>query len=145
MGAKPDLQIVEQRFGLGLSDPRPLIGRFAAPITSLPAAADDPTSINPDSGHQRPPSTPRFAIRIKIKETRSGTPDAHGDDACIDNWLKVLKADIKAIFTAAGQAAKATDYLAGLQANEAAEAAAQAASLFRPLRTCTSASSTVAA
>jgi antirestriction protein ArdC len=44
--------------------------------------------------------------------------------AYIDNWLKVLKADKKAIFTAASQAAKATDYLAGLQATEITEAAA---------------------
>jgi antirestriction protein ArdC len=44
--------------------------------------------------------------------------------AYIDNWLKVLKADKKAIFTAAGQAAKATDYLAGLQATEITEATA---------------------
>jgi len=44
--------------------------------------------------------------------------------AYIDNWLKVLKADKKAIFTTASQAAKATDYLAGLQAAEITEAAA---------------------
>lgn len=44
--------------------------------------------------------------------------------AYLDNWLKVLKADKKAIFTAASQAAKATDYLAGLQATEVTEAAA---------------------
>ena len=44
--------------------------------------------------------------------------------AYLDNWLKVLKADKKAIFTAASQAAKATDYLAGLKAVEINEAAA---------------------
>lgn len=43
--------------------------------------------------------------------------------AYIDNWLKVLKADKKAIFTAASQAAKATDFLAGLQTPEKEEAA----------------------
>jgi len=43
--------------------------------------------------------------------------------AYIDNWLKVLKADKKAIFTAASQAAKATDYLGGLQSAGAEEAA----------------------
>ncbi len=32
----------------------------------------------------------------------------------LDNWLKVLKADNKAIFTAASAAARATDYLPGL-------------------------------
>ncbi|WP_270373648.1 ArdC family protein [Marinicauda sp. Alg238-R41] len=42
--------------------------------------------------------------------------------AYIDHWLRVLKADSKAIFTAAAQAAKASDYLAGLQ--ERSEAAA---------------------
>lgn len=35
--------------------------------------------------------------------------------AYLDSWLKVLKADKKAIFTAASQAARATDFLAGLQ------------------------------
>ncbi len=35
--------------------------------------------------------------------------------AYIDNWLKVLKADKKAIFTAASQAAKAADFLGSLQ------------------------------
>jgi antirestriction protein ArdC len=44
--------------------------------------------------------------------------------AYIDSWLKVLKADKKAIFTAASAAAKATDFLAGLQANDVTEAAA---------------------
>lgn len=44
--------------------------------------------------------------------------------AYIDNWLKVLKADKKAIFTAASQAAKATDYLGGLQSADITEAAA---------------------
>jgi len=43
--------------------------------------------------------------------------------AYIDNWLKVLKADKKAIFTAASQAAKATDFLAGLQSAQKEEAA----------------------
>jgi antirestriction protein ArdC len=42
--------------------------------------------------------------------------------AYIDNWLKVLKADKKAIFTAASQAAKATDYLGGLQSDDFNEA-----------------------
>ena len=44
--------------------------------------------------------------------------------AYIDNWLKVLKVDKKAIFTAASQAAKATDYLGGLQSADITEAAA---------------------
>ena len=44
--------------------------------------------------------------------------------AYIDNWLKVLKADKKAIFTAASQASKATDFLGGLQSTEITEAAA---------------------
>ena len=33
----------------------------------------------------------------------------------IDGWLKALKDDKKAIFTAASQAQKAVDYLHGLQ------------------------------
>jgi antirestriction protein ArdC len=43
--------------------------------------------------------------------------------AYLDHWLKVLKADKKAIFTAASQAAKATDYLAGLRSSDATKAA----------------------
>ena len=34
----------------------------------------------------------------------------------LDNWLRVLKADKKAIFTAASKASQATAYLASLQA-----------------------------
>lgn len=41
----------------------------------------------------------------------------------IDHWLKVLKADKKAIFTAASQAAKAADFLNKLQPRERLEAA----------------------
>jgi antirestriction protein ArdC len=44
--------------------------------------------------------------------------------AYIDNWLSVLKADKKAIFTAASKAAQASDYLAGLQDRGNTEAAA---------------------
>ncbi|WP_244301587.1 zincin-like metallopeptidase domain-containing protein, partial [Stappia sp. P2PMeth1] len=44
--------------------------------------------------------------------------------AYIDNWLKVLKADKKAIFTAASAAAKATDFLGGLHSEDTTEAAA---------------------
>lgn len=43
--------------------------------------------------------------------------------AYIQSWLKVLKADKKAIFTAASQAAKATDFLSGLQAKVPSAAA----------------------
>lgn len=35
----------------------------------------------------------------------------------IDHWLTVMKADKKAIFTAASQAAKACDFMKGLQHN----------------------------
>lgn len=41
----------------------------------------------------------------------------------IDHWLKVLKADKKAIFTAASQAARAADFLKNLQPKERKEAA----------------------
>ncbi|MBA5775652.1 DUF1738 domain-containing protein [Stappia sp. F7233] len=44
--------------------------------------------------------------------------------AYIDNWLKVLKVDKKAIFTAASQAAKATDFLTRLQPADLTAAAA---------------------
>jgi len=40
--------------------------------------------------------------------------------AYVDHWLKVLKADKKAIFTAASQASKAADFLAGLRDKAAA-------------------------
>ena len=44
------------------------------------------------------------------------SPQPRPDHAAyVDHWLKVLKADKKAIFTAASQASKAADYLAGLR------------------------------
>ena len=53
------------------------------------------------------------------------SPQPRTDHAAyVHHWLKLLKADKKAIFTAASQAANATDYLAGLQATETIEAAA---------------------
>ena len=43
------------------------------------------------------------------------TPEPRADHAAyIDHWLRVMKGDKKAIFTAASAAAKASDYLAGL-------------------------------
>lgn len=51
------------------------------------------------------------------------TPELRPDHAqYIDTWLKVLKADKKAIFTAASQAAKAADFLAKLQQPQRAAA-----------------------
>ena len=48
------------------------------------------------------------------------SPQPRPDHAAyVDHWLKVLKADKKAIFTAASQATKAADYLAGLRAEAA--------------------------
>ena len=44
--------------------------------------------------------------------------------AYVANWLAVLTADKKAIFTAASQAAKATDFLGGLQPADITEASA---------------------
>jgi antirestriction protein ArdC len=44
------------------------------------------------------------------------TPEVREDHASyIDNWLKVLKADKRAIFSAASHASKAVDFLHGLQ------------------------------
>ena len=44
------------------------------------------------------------------------SPQPRPDHAAyVDHWLKVLKADKKAIFTAASQASKAADFLAGLR------------------------------
>ena len=46
------------------------------------------------------------------------TPEVRDDHASyIDSWLKVLKHDKRAIFTAASHASKAVDYLHGLQPN----------------------------
>lgn len=46
------------------------------------------------------------------------TPEPRVDHAqYLEHWLKVLKADNRAIFAAAAQASKAVEYLAGLQGN----------------------------
>jgi antirestriction protein ArdC len=48
------------------------------------------------------------------------TPETRDDHAAyIASWLKVLKDDKRAIFTAASHAQKAADYLHGLQLREA--------------------------
>jgi antirestriction protein ArdC len=53
------------------------------------------------------------------------TPELRGDHASyLDHWLKVLKADKRAIFTAAGHAQRAADFLQGLQPVAQTEAAA---------------------
>jgi antirestriction protein ArdC len=53
------------------------------------------------------------------------TPELREDHASyLDHWLKVLKADKRAIFTAAGHAQRAADFLHGLQQPAAMEAAA---------------------
>ena len=44
------------------------------------------------------------------------TPEPRADHAAyIDTWLKILKADNRAIFTASSHAQRAVDYLHGLQ------------------------------
>ena len=49
------------------------------------------------------------------------TPELRPDHAqYIDHWLSVMKADKKAIFTAASQAAKAADFMTALQPRKAA-------------------------
>jgi antirestriction protein ArdC len=51
------------------------------------------------------------------------TPEVREDHAAyLDHWLKVLKADKRAIFTAAAHAQRAVDFLHGLQKQEAAAA-----------------------
>jgi len=54
---------------------------------------------------------------------RSDAHPAPDRAAYIDNWLKVLKVDKKAIFAATSQATKATDFLGGLQSAEVEESA----------------------
>jgi len=52
------------------------------------------------------------------------TPEVREDHASyLDQWLKILKADRRAIFTAAGKAQQACDYLFSLQQTNAAAAA----------------------
>lgn len=52
------------------------------------------------------------------------TPEPRPDHAAyIDNWLRILKSDRKAIFTAASAANKAAEYLASLAIEERREAA----------------------
>ena len=52
------------------------------------------------------------------------TPEVREDHAAyLDHWLKVLKADKKAIFTAASQAQKACEFLFSLQREKAQQAA----------------------
>jgi len=52
------------------------------------------------------------------------TPEPRADHAAyLDHWLKVMKADKRAIFSAAAHAQRAADYLNGLQAPQMAEAA----------------------
>jgi len=49
------------------------------------------------------------------------TPEVRDDHASyLDHWLKILKSDKRAIFTAASHASKAVDYLHGLQPQPAA-------------------------
>jgi antirestriction protein ArdC len=51
------------------------------------------------------------------------TPEVRDDHAAyLDHWLKALKSDRKAIFTAAAHAQRAVDYLHGLQEEKAAAA-----------------------
>jgi antirestriction protein ArdC len=53
------------------------------------------------------------------------TPELRADHASyLDNWLRVLKGDKRAIFTAASHAQRAADFLHGLQPNETIEVAA---------------------
>ena len=48
------------------------------------------------------------------------TPEAREDHAAyVDHWLKVLKEDKKAVFTAAGHAQKAVDFLHASQSGAA--------------------------
>jgi antirestriction protein ArdC len=53
------------------------------------------------------------------------TPEVH-DAACIASWIKVLKDDKRAIFSAASHAQRAADFLHGLQDSAHAVCAAQA-------------------
>jgi antirestriction protein ArdC len=76
-----------------------------------------------DFGTQRFPSE-GYAIEELVAELGAAflcadldlTPEPHEDHAAyIGNWLDVLKADHRAIFTAASHAQRATDFINGLQ------------------------------
>ena len=55
------------------------------------------------------------------------TPETREDHAAYtDSWLKVLKNDKRAIFTAASHAQKAADFLQGLQTEETTAGACRA-------------------
>ncbi len=61
-----------------------------------------------------PSSAPTSASRLEIRDDHA---------AYIASWLKVLKNDKRAVFTAAGHAQRAADYLHGLQPKPAEAAA----------------------
>jgi len=53
------------------------------------------------------------------------TPEIRDDDAAyLECWLRVLKQDKRAIFTAAAHAQRGTDFLQGLQFRQAEETVA---------------------
>jgi antirestriction protein ArdC len=69
------------------------------------------------SSHEASPSRPNAEIGAAFLCADLGiTPETRDDHAAyIGSWLKVLKDDKRAIFTAASHAQKAADYLHGLQ------------------------------
>ena len=66
----------------------------------------------------------RSLVRRFLSADLDLTPEVRDDHASyIANWLKVLKDDKRAIFTAAAHAQRAADYLHGLQPGLQQEAA----------------------
>lgn len=86
------------------------------------------TRLNRDFGRKRF-GDEGYAVEELVAELGSAflaadlqlTPEVRDDHASyLDHWLKVLKSDKRAIFTAASHASKAVEYLHGLQPQPAA-------------------------
>lgn len=93
------------------------------------------TRLNRDLGHKRFADT-GYAMEELVAEIGAAflcadlgiTPETRDDHAAyIASWLKVLKDDKRAIFTAASHAQKAADFLHGLQAKDNTDSEERAA------------------
>jgi hypothetical protein len=83
----------------------------------LPAMPPHSLFLSPD----HPQSIPVWSLDTTVSVGRLGMIDAtietHAD--YVQSWIKVLKKDKKAIFTAASQAAKASDFILNQASNKA--------------------------
>lgn len=77
-----------------------------------------------DEGYAREELVAELGAAFLCADLGLALEDRADHAAYIGSWLKVLKNDKRAIFTAAAHAQRATDYLHGFQAETAAESAA---------------------